>query len=270
MNRTNFISRYLASLLVIAAVSAQATTIAEWNFNEPFDTPLTGTVNSAGAGGTWEGDINAFSIITTGSGSLAISSNNTSAVQTYAPLGSAVNTNTILEATVFIKSWNFTGLVGTGPAFSFGFTSVNSTASSLVSRFGLFFNESTGVTFGGTGQTNGQNIATQALPLGLSLSQPIALRITLTYGSTANAGTYSIGYDLGSGFQTLTSGSATIGRESNFAVFRVSGDYAVAGSAMEIDRIQITTAAVPEPGTWVLLGLGLLGVFIARRRVKRA
>jgi exo-beta-1,3-glucanase (GH17 family) len=86
--------------------------------------------------------------------------------------------------------------------------------------------------------------------------------VTITPTPSGSSQTFATGvtFSFGSAFQNLTSASTV--------TFRIYGfDNSDSNDQIpRVDNIQVTGSAVPEPSTYVLLGVAMLGLVAFRRR----
>jgi hypothetical protein len=60
--------------------------------------------------------------------------------------------------------------------------------------------------------------------------------------------------------------NATIGSPTDFTQLEIAPDYRIAGFSTDYLPVVAPPASVPEPGTLALLGLGIFGMSVSRRR----
>ncbi|HQT00236.1 PEP-CTERM sorting domain-containing protein [Acidovorax sp.] len=171
---------------------------------------------------------------------------------------------------------NFVDISGSEPAVNPGFESTLA--------FG--WNEATGVSLGSllasvdtiTGALDGDTLINSHM-IGFDPEERSAIEATVTFDSEI-LGVIWVTDSLSAtdallGLPTITyldNPPFYLGFESPFDMFSVSGNTLTfrAGANKPGDFLRVITAAVPEPSTYAMMGLGLFGVMLAARRRRSA
>jgi hypothetical protein len=103
-----------------------------------------------------------------------------------------------------------------------------------------------------------------------------AIGMNIGVQNTWNSGSLDVTYHLSTGEVITTTAPMLYGTNNAMAYFGFTSDVAISSfnvngpsQGVAIDNFSYSAAPVPEPSTYAMLGLGLLGMGLLRRRQQR-
>jgi len=266
-------ARLGAALLLLAggALGASAAPISDWSFSEAAGSTLNLTVNSGtgvdGPATTW--DVAISGVATDGNGALRVrntgggGSGTRTTYADFGPVPAAVSSG-LVELYASFSAWNLAGAAAGGPAFTLALVEGNDFTTA---QFTLAAGPA-GLSLSGSSDAfgNGGNVA-QTAAFAASGTQLLTVRLTVDLDALS----YGLAYNIGSGSAFVPLGSAAVDSFTagvNSLRLSLSGDFTVGGQAdrgLSVDRIWVTTSAVPEPAAAWLMLLGGCGLALAMR-----
>jgi hypothetical protein len=263
-----------AGFLITAALSASATVLHQWNFNDAAGTLITGTAASTGSGAAiaWtnpSGDLTTGGgWRTSGEGQLQIQTvSGGTVLQSLAPLGGSLANGANGVRFDWNVSWSFDGPNGSGATRDIYLINRNVGGASNIFRFSIELPEgSSAPALYAEGTLKGRG---GALVGNLGLTGSAVLRVDYFFApdNTAITGV-TYGYSLnGDDFVSvsLNAGPNTVTNMGDLRL-HAKGNYS-ATNYFALDSISVSS--IPEPSAYAaLFGFGALALVAARRRIR--
>ena len=238
--KTKHKSHLTLGLLLAAAVSAHAGTIAEWKFDDAAGTSLKSSANSGSAGGAWMQNFDATT--TDGSGKLV----------SKKPAGGVWNTYWAVPGDAPRKLWMVIDLAGWNisgekvkEAVRAGFSASDDDNKPQVVAQAIFERMANGaVSVRGDALGDG---ATAVSGDATTLQQAGASPVSLIVGLDQDAGSYSVAMRTPDGLKQLGTGKTSPGRTPKYIRFSIAGDLSGPDENIAVDRIAVTDTDPSAP-----------------------
>ncbi|MBN8707801.1 MAG: PEP-CTERM sorting domain-containing protein [Verrucomicrobia bacterium] len=277
MNRSlNSLTVSLLGILLVAGY-ATAATVIDFSSAEGYTNGVLN--NQPGTSGTWKTSTGAsyaeFQVNTSDGGSVALSTTANSKIAGYSEQVSFLSSGPVTMSMEFQFTQSSSTAAGATSAFGLGFSTGQSTA--LRGTSAVYLGRSAGTDSYRMAAFSFASLLVTGAQIGLdsassdTLSDVIRLTITLNaVNSTTWSGTATL-YNVTTGTQiiTYTKNDISAGDLSTslYGGMLIGGSMATSGLS-SVSVFNYTTT-VPEPGTYVLLGLALcaMTVYVRRRKV---